>query len=1148
MIAQPIKYKLRRVRYRLARLNLGYDALMVGLLLAAGVTTAVWYEAHLYLTGTVRAIIVWVLADLLLLLALTVLVRWLGTWRGWWPWVRPEAIAARVGHRLDASAADRLLNALQLERRLATETNPENADLMNHAVHKVAKALTGLDARALTPRRYHPPLRLAAAMLAVLLLAWVTAPGAMLESAGRLLHPGQDYPAPTPFILVALTGDSQVLAGDTTEIAFTSVGALPAEVELVWEDSRGQVRSASLAVNGDRYNYRFENMGDDIRYHARYVNRAWFSSWDRIVSETHSISIIDRPVIEELAFTITAPAYTGEPVERMGGNVADIVALVGSHVLLEGKTNLPLQAAVMNQNGEDVPLTVAGRTITGGFQLQQDTDIYIAVVDRREVTNAHPIHYSFTARPDYPPTLTMVSPEMVVELDETMVVVVQVDLTDDFGFSRAQLAYSIRHPDYLASDDQVYTLTMPQLQPASKAQRLTYLWELDPLGLIPGDEVRFQVEVFDNNVMTGPGQATSATMIARFPTLQDLFARADQQAQEATEATESVLGDLDEVKALLEEMELSFRGAEAISWEQQLKGKEVLETLEQVVAAMESVQEQIAQLGAQASENNLLSDEVLQKYDELQNLLAEIMTPELEEAMAKLRNALAELDPNQLQQALQNLQFQASEFEAQLDRFLDVFRRALAEMKMDELVTRLEQLAATEERLLDDLTRGEEAAGETAPDDAVTDPTEGQRAAPRFPDLAARHREQERAFNTAREAMLTAAEAVQPYDSRAAEQLSDLRASGLTRQTTTALQRGTQSLRSGQQGESESGLEQGEQLLQALRAEAAAIRDAFQASAVREMMAQFQRILSGVLAASKQQERLRAESQELSRSSPRVREAAEAQHLLVKALARLIEQMMALGQQSFHITPEMGRAVGKANAAMHAAVTSLEGNDPQGATGAQQEGMTALNETAIALANAMAQLQQSGSASGYEQYLQRMQNLTQGQQGLNAEVLGMQLGQISALSRLELARRLQARQRQLAQVLKAILDDFSEQSGGKHGGLGQALEDMDEVIRDFQRRRVTRRTLDKQQRIVTRLLDSQKALSEQDFKEERKGRSPERQLAYTGPAGLPSDLGERDDLIMRSMEKALRAGYSSDYQTLIQAYFQKLAGRSEGGD
>jgi hypothetical protein len=354
------------------------------------------------------------------------------------------------------------------------------------------------------------------------------------------------------------------------------------------------------------------------------------------------------------------------------------------------------------------------------------------------------------------------------------------------------------------------------------------------------------------------------------------------------------------------------------------------------------------------------------------------------------------------------------------------------------------------------------------------------------------------------------------------------------------LRDGTQALKDRELASSKSEMETGRDNLQALLNEATAIRDQFQREAVTEMQARFQRVMSGVLSISKQQETLWEETKRLPNNSPRVREAAELQHMLVKSMSQLIEQLMALSQQSFHITPEMGRSIGQANAAMNEAVSLLEANDLRATGKIQQQGMSALNEAAVALNNAMATMEQSGSASGYEQFLERMQNLTQGQQGLNQQTLNMQLGQMAGMSRIEMMRRLQARQRQLSQVLEQMLEDYPTQSGGKQGGLGQALEDMEEIINDFQRRRITRRTTERQERIVTRLLDSQKSLTIQDFKEERRGEAPAQRYTYVGPSGLPDNLGEREDMLLQAMEKALRSGYSQDYQVVIQNYFQRL--------
>ncbi|MFC1618989.1 DUF4175 family protein [Candidatus Neomarinimicrobiota bacterium] len=1128
MTIQPIQRTLRRVRSRLARLTLARDLMLAMLLLAALFTTAVWYERQLYLATTIRSIIILLLSDFLLLMLLVVVIRGLGTWRGWWKWAQLDAIAYRMGNRLGLPD-DRLLNALQLERRLTAPDALPNADLTEKSVRLVAQRLAEFDFGYLTPRRYKPPLRLAAIVIVVLAVAWLTSPRSMSHAVVRLMDPETEYPVPTPFILVSLSGDLEVLGGDTTEVVFTAVGSVPPATELLWEDHQGLVHSASMALHNGRYSYRFENIHDDIRYYARFVNRAWFSPWEKIKSQVHRISIIDRPVIEELKFMVFAPEYTGEPTEELGGNIADISALIGSRIELNGSTNLRLDSASMFLGEGEFPLPVNNKSFQGEFQLIASTEMTISIIDRRGITNTNPIRYTFTAVPDYPPTLSMILPLVAVDLDEYMLVPVHFDVSDDFGFSLAQISYEIIHPEYLSQDQQTYTHTIPELLLDKRSQRITHAWELASLNLVPGDEVRFQVEIYDNNTMTGPGKVVSRTMVARVPTLEELFARLSNSSDETTAMTEGVLEDLEDVRKLLEEMELAFRQDEQITWDQQQKGRKVLETLEEVLEAMESVQEQLQDLGSMADDNNLFGDEILEKYDELQNLLEEIITPELEDAMAQLREALEKIDPEMLKQALQNMQFEANEFEAQLDRFLDIFRLALAEMKMDEVVQRLERMVAVEEALLEKVT-GLEA-------ETDMDPGEISR---KLQDVEGSHEQQERALEATADVMRDASQAVAPYSARAARDMEGLSDSDLMEDTGSDLRDGTQALKDRELASSKSEMETGRDNLQALLNEATAIRDQFQREAVTEMQARFQRVMSGVLALSKQQETLWEETKRLPNNSPRVREAAEQQHMLVKSMSQLIEQLVALSQQSFHITPEMGRSIGQANAAMNEAVSLLEANDLRATEKTQQQGMSALNEAAVALNNAMATMEQSGSASGYEQFLERMQNLTQGQQGLNQQTLNMQLGQMAGMSRIEMMRRLQARQRQLSQVLEQMLEDYPTQGGGKQGGLGRALEDMEEIIKDFQRRRITRRTTERQERIVTRLLDSQKSLTIQDFKEERRGEAPAQRYMYMGPSGLPDNLGEREDMLLQAMEKALRSGYSQDYQVVIQNYFQRL--------
>ena len=88
------------------------------------------------------------------------------------------------------------------------------------------------------------------------------------------------------------------------------------------------------------------------------------------------------------------------------------------------------------------------------------------------------------------------------------------------------------------------------------------------------------------------------------------------------------------------------------------------------------------------------------------------------------------------------------------------------------------------------------------------------------------------------------------------------------------------------------------------------------------------------------------------------------------------------------------------------------------------------------------------------------------------------------------------------------------------------------TLNDLNKKRFDRKTSQNQQRILSRMIDSQKSLTQRGYEEERKSKTAE-QIQYTGPMGLPDDLGQRQSLIMNAMNSALKLGYSNDYQKMI---------------
>ena len=95
------------------------------------------------------------------------------------------------------------------------------------------------------------------------------------------------------------------------------------------------------------------------------------------------------------------------------------------------------------------------------------------------------------------------------------------------------------------------------------------------------------------------------------------------------------------------------------------------------------------------------------------------------------------------------------------------------------------------------------------------------------------------------------------------------------------------------------------------------------------------------------------------------------------------------------------------------------------------------------------------------------------------------------------------------------------------------------MIRDLQNNQLLRRTFERQQRILSRLLDAQKSLRTQDYKEERQSRTGE-DIIRISPGHLPGSLGERQSVLQQNLERALRDGYSRDNENVIRRYFEEL--------
>ena len=1035
-----------------------------------------------------------------------------------------KSTLAQAAGTLAFPKEDTIINALQLERGL--DSSPSQ-DLSKAFVKNTLQQLRTLRISDLFPSTSGEKwkfLSLVTLMVGFLLI--VTNYQTTSQAVFRLFHPGTEFPVPKPFQIHAKTGDINLLGGESANLIFTVAGSAPDSlfIDLQSYSGRDSIHSVPVAKkdSSGAYYYRLNNISENYSYRAFVPAHHFWDSWKEVSTGIYTISVTDRPVMEDLSITVISPEYSRIKPVIQEGNQANISGLLGSSIQIKLRSNRPLKEANLLLNDSIVPMIISGKNALGDFSLKKDSPLSIHLLDVRGIANRNPIPFQISVIEDIYPDISVLQPEKAIELGSDQSILLHLQIEDDFGFSNLQIAYEIHRPSYIAAEPLLSLFTLPIHDPFNVNQEIFFPWQLDEFGLMPEDEVRFHFELSDNDDISGPKKTITDEFIARIPGLAELFSSFENNESDILEEMMATQDELGSIREHMDQLELEALKQDKLTWDQEQDLQKMVESVREEFKKMEKLNETIDALNEAADKHDLFSPKLMEKFSHLQELVNEILSNEFMQHLEELDKLISEMDMEKLQESLKSLTDNISQMEQQLDRFIDIFERIKAEQKIDELRTRLESLAEQQENIHERIER-----------------TQDTNHSSNFPRLSEEEQRQVEEFSNIRNEMSDAAKAVEKFHSESSDRLNELKRDPLMNQTFSDLQRTENQLRRQNGNEATQYSKSSLLNLQKLLSEMEKIQNEFQSATTEEMAGKFQEIMEELLHLSKSQERLQLETGSLPRNSPRLGSLANEQQMLQDQLRQVMEKMMKLSRETFAITPEMGRAMGMANAMMEEAKNNLAQRNGAGAAQNQRSSMSSLNKAALAVHQSMGEMKASGSAGGYEQFLKQMQKMAGQQEGINRQSMQLAMGQMTAAAQQGLLQRLLREQQQVRKTLNEMMKEMNRSGKKGLGDLGGMAHEMDEVLKDFQRKKMNRRTIDRQKRILSRMLDSQKSMTQRGEKEERKSETG-LELSATGPDGLPLDLGQRRSVTLDALDRALKAGYPHDYQVMIRRYFNAI--------
>ena len=606
-------------------------------------------------------------------------------------------------------------------------------------------------------------------------------------------------------------------------------------------------------------------------------------------------------------------------------------------------------------------------------------------------------------------------------------------------------------------------------------------WDLSELAMLPGDEVSYYVMARDNSGHV----ARSNTYTVHFPTMEQMY----EEVSEKETMLQIDIADMQTEHA--EQMKEAARIQEKImkerdlSWAEQEQLSETIRKEEEILTKISEWQEELEKTIEQLKEGVILDPESIERLREISRILEEMAPEELRKALEDLRLAM-EQKPADIPRALEQLKQQQEELAKALERTLEILRRYEQEEKLRQIAEQVEQLAEQQE-LVEELS---------ATDD----------------DMAA---ESQQEIDQAMEEL--------------AEMMKELAQSkGLEQDIKEALEQMAQQMqemKNASSGNKKSGLKNLAMGLQQLYQKLTQGRFV---NLRRNLLESLQQIIE----TSKAQESLVEEIDKGSKIDPRM------QQEIIQSTETIAESLFQQQSKNFLVGPHISKGLARATLRMQEAQrANVQGNANKVLT---TEAMKELNLVARDILFALKTMMEDGSSTGMNSFMQQLANITQGQMTLGQSLMNILPIPMQGMSQAQKAqlRRLAQRQRELKEALQSLKGDAA--AGKYQDMLDNMIGEMEEIEQDLFQYKLDRELIERQRKVISRLLDSQRSIRKEDFSQKRESKPGQDVLDRTRPGALSRELGI--DELRRLLQEELRKSYPKEYEMYIREYFKALLG------
>lgn len=978
--------------------------------------------------------------------------------------VRPglsyEEAASIIGKHF-STIEDRLLNTLQLQR---TAESSSSELLLASIDQRIGELKPIPFSTAIDLRENKHFLRYALPPVLILFVLLLVSPSLVTEGTRRIVNHRTAFENLAPFLFNIQNDELTTMEQQDFELVVSLDGKeVPNDL---YVEINGQ-RALMNKLNAARFSYIFHQPRQNVEFKFR---------GNGYNSSVHTLKVLPKPTLVDFNVELAYPKYLGRKDETRK-NTGDLLIPEGTKVNWELNT-LKTEAVSVFVGSEKLEVN---RVSEGGFGFSQRFSIsteYTIVGSNEFIQSGDSIQYAITVIPDQYPTISVAG---IADSLNPKRMYFNGQIKDDHGFSSLVFKYKKLDGSNELSE------TSLNVSRALNSETFYHFWDLSTIGLEPGDAIEYYFEVWDNDGVNGSKSSRTEKSTYRVATMDELAKENDLQSEKMKDEISESLKMAEEMKKTIEDIQKDILDKKNLDWEDKERMKEVLAMQKNLQKRMEDVQQKSEQKNSKMNEMMEFNPQLVEKQQQLEKLFEEVMSEDMKKLFEEMEKLMEEMTKDKAQELLEDMELSNEDLEKELDRSLELFKQLEFEQKLEQTMERLEELAKEQEELSEE-TKEKDANNEELSEKQEELNEKFEDIKKDLDDLEKKNEELESPNNM--EDMANEEESVEESQQESQEQLEkdqNKKASESQKKASDQMKNMAQKM--------------GNMMMQ------------MQAQGQQEDLEALRQIVENLLTLSFDEEQLINTLSITNQNDPKYTDLAREQ-LKLKDDSKLIEDsLFALSKRVPQIETIVNREIRSVNSNMKKSIKQMANRKTSEALSRQQFALTSINNLALLLSETVQQMQQamassmpgSGScnkpgssgkpSAGAMRKLQEQMNkqMESMKKGMNPggkkpgdKPGGMSPGNKGMSKQLAKMAAQQEALRNMAREYESQLKKEGEASGKGSGGDMKKLQElMEQTETDLVNKAITQETLIRQQEILTKLLEAEKAEREREQEQRR---------------------------------------------------------------